>query len=100
MATPPPSWEDVAWLRSLVPGPFMVKGVGRPDDARRAADAGASAVSVSNHGGNNLDSTPGGDCASCRPSPPRSATASRSCSTAACGAGRTWPRRWPWARAR
>ncbi len=59
MATPPPSWEDVAWLRSVVPGPFMVKGIGRPDDARRAADAGASAVSVSNHGGNNLDSTPG-----------------------------------------
>ncbi|HEV2427698.1 MAG TPA: pre-mycofactocin synthase MftD, partial [Acidimicrobiales bacterium] len=59
MSTPPPSWEDVAWLRSIAPGPFMVKGVGRPDDARRVADAGATAVSVSNHGGNNLDSTPG-----------------------------------------
>jgi len=36
----------------------MVKGVMRPDDARRAADAGATAVSVSNHGGNDLDGTP------------------------------------------
>jgi isopentenyl diphosphate isomerase/L-lactate dehydrogenase-like FMN-dependent dehydrogenase len=36
----------------------MVKGVMRPDDARRAIDAGATAVSVSNHGGNNLDGTP------------------------------------------
>jgi isopentenyl diphosphate isomerase/L-lactate dehydrogenase-like FMN-dependent dehydrogenase len=33
----------------------MVKGVGRPDEARRAIDAGASAISVSNHGGNNVD---------------------------------------------
>ncbi|HEY3942741.1 MAG TPA: alpha-hydroxy-acid oxidizing protein [Acidimicrobiales bacterium] len=30
----------------------------RPDDARRAVDAGASSVAVSNHGGNNLDGTP------------------------------------------
>jgi L-lactate dehydrogenase (cytochrome)/glycolate oxidase len=36
----------------------MLKGIGRPDDARRAVDAGVTAVSVSNHGGNNLDSTP------------------------------------------
>ncbi|MGH9019595.1 MAG: pre-mycofactocin synthase MftD [Acidimicrobiales bacterium] len=59
MGTPPPSWEDVAWLAALWGGPFMVKGVGRADDARRCVDAGASALSVSNHGGNNLDSTPG-----------------------------------------
>lgn len=52
-----PTWEDVAWLREKWGGPFMVKGVGHPDDARRARDAGATAVSVSNHGGNNLDST-------------------------------------------
>ena len=36
----------------------MVKGVMRPDDARRAADAGATAICVSNHGGNDLDGTP------------------------------------------
>jgi isopentenyl diphosphate isomerase/L-lactate dehydrogenase-like FMN-dependent dehydrogenase len=36
----------------------MLKGVVRVDDARRAVDAGATAISVSNHGGNNLDGTP------------------------------------------
>ncbi|WP_420452633.1 pre-mycofactocin synthase MftD [Ilumatobacter sp.] len=59
MGTPPPTWDDVAWLRSRWDGPFMVKGVTRADEARRAVDAGASAVSVSTHGGNNLDGTPG-----------------------------------------
>jgi L-lactate dehydrogenase (cytochrome)/glycolate oxidase len=58
MQTPPPSWEDVAWLRAQWGGPFMLKGVTRIDDAKRAVEAGVSAVSVSNHGGNNLDGTP------------------------------------------
>ncbi|MDQ2724526.1 MAG: mycofactocin biosynthesis FMN-dependent deaminase MftD [Actinomycetota bacterium] len=58
MQTPPPSWEDVAWLREQWAGPFMLKGVTRVDDARRAVDAGVTAISVSNHGGNNLDGTP------------------------------------------
>jgi pre-mycofactocin synthase len=58
MGTPPPSWSDVAWLRQQWDGPFMVKGIGRADEARRAVDAGVSAISVSNHGGNNLDGTP------------------------------------------
>ncbi|GAA4613163.1 pre-mycofactocin synthase MftD [Saccharopolyspora hordei] len=58
MQTPPPTWEDVAWLREQWDGPFAIKGVTRPDDARRAVDVGATAISVSNHGGNNLDSTP------------------------------------------
>jgi heme/flavin dehydrogenase (mycofactocin system) len=57
-ASPPPSWEDVARLRSEWGGPFMLKGVTRIDDAKRAVDAGVSAISVSNHGGNNLDGTP------------------------------------------
>ncbi|TXI53923.1 alpha-hydroxy acid oxidase, partial [Mycolicibacterium mageritense] len=39
-------------------GPFMLKGVMRVDDAKRAVDAGVTAISVSNHGGNNLDGTP------------------------------------------
>ena len=39
-------------------GPFMLKGVMRVDDARRAVDVGVTAISVSNHGGNNLDGTP------------------------------------------
>lgn len=58
MQTPPPSWDDVAWLREEWGGPFMLKGITRIDDAKRAVDAGVTAISVSNHGGNNLDSTP------------------------------------------
>jgi pre-mycofactocin synthase len=62
MTTPPPSWEDVAWIREqwaqMSGMPFMLKGVCRVDDALRAVDAGVTAISVSNHGGNNLDSTP------------------------------------------
>lgn len=53
-----PSWNDVAWLRSQWEGPFMVKGVSRIDDAKRVVDLGATTLSVSNHGGNNLDGTP------------------------------------------
>jgi heme/flavin dehydrogenase (mycofactocin system) len=58
MQSPMPSWEDVAWLREQWDGPFMLKGVMRVDDAQRAVDAGVTAISVSNHGGNNLDGTP------------------------------------------
>ncbi|MGF1597847.1 MAG: pre-mycofactocin synthase MftD [Acidimicrobiales bacterium] len=58
MGTPPATWDDIAWLRSQWDGPFMVKGVGRADEARRAVDAGATAISVSNHGGNNIDGAP------------------------------------------
>jgi L-lactate dehydrogenase (cytochrome)/glycolate oxidase len=59
MQSPMPTWEDVAWLRAQWPeAPFMLKGVMRVDDAHRAVDAGVTAISVSNHGGNNLDGTP------------------------------------------
>jgi pre-mycofactocin synthase len=58
MQSPLPTWDDVAWLVQEWGGPFMLKGVTRVDDARRAADAGVSAISVSNHGGNDLDGTP------------------------------------------
>jgi L-lactate dehydrogenase (cytochrome) len=58
MATPPPTWDDIGWLARLWGGPFMLKGVMRVDDAKKAVDAGVSAISVSNHGGNNLDGTP------------------------------------------
>lgn len=58
MQTPPPSWEDIEWLREEWGGKFMLKGVTRVDDAKRAVDAGVDAISVSNHGGNNLDTTP------------------------------------------
>jgi heme/flavin dehydrogenase (mycofactocin system) len=53
-----PSWEDLRWLREQWDGPFMLKGVLRVDDAARAVDAGMTAISVSNHGGNNLDGSP------------------------------------------
>ena len=58
MGTPLPTWEDIGWLREEWGGPFAVKGIMHPDDARRAVDVGATAISVSNHGGNNLDGTP------------------------------------------
>jgi heme/flavin dehydrogenase (mycofactocin system) len=58
LSAPLPAWSDIAWLRQQWAGPFMLKGVIRVDDARRAVDAGVTAISVSNHGGNNLDSTP------------------------------------------
>jgi L-lactate dehydrogenase (cytochrome)/glycolate oxidase len=58
MQTPPPTWEDVRWMRQQWGGPFMLKGVCRIDDAKRAVEAEVTAISVSNHGGNNLDGTP------------------------------------------
>lgn len=62
MTTPPPTWDDVRWMQEqwaqMSGKPFMLKGVCRVDDAQRAVDSGVSAISVSNHGGNNLDGTP------------------------------------------
>ena len=58
MQTPLPTWEDVQWMREQWGGPFMLKGVSRVDDAKQAVQAGVTAISVSNHGGNNLDGTP------------------------------------------
>ncbi|MCX6512377.1 MAG: mycofactocin biosynthesis FMN-dependent deaminase MftD [Actinobacteria bacterium] len=58
MQSTPPTWEELTWLRAQWDGPFMVKGVSRIDDAKRVVQAGATALSVSNHGGNNLDGTP------------------------------------------
>jgi L-lactate dehydrogenase (cytochrome) len=49
------TWADLRWIRELWRGPVVVKGVLTGDDARRAVDEGASAISVSNHGGRQLD---------------------------------------------
>ena len=49
------TWEDVRWIRQSWPGPIIVKGVLTAEDAERAVDEGAAAVSVSNHGGRQLD---------------------------------------------
>jgi heme/flavin dehydrogenase (mycofactocin system) len=57
MSTPVPTWSDVQWLREQWDGPFVVKGLYRAEEAKRAVDIGADAVVVSNHGGNNLDSS-------------------------------------------
>jgi L-lactate dehydrogenase (cytochrome) len=48
--------EDIAWVRQNWPGKLLIKGVLDPEDARRAVDAGADGVIVSNHGGRQLDS--------------------------------------------
>jgi L-lactate dehydrogenase (cytochrome)/glycolate oxidase len=53
-----PTWDDLRWLRDRWDGPMMLKGVMRVDDAVCAVDAGFTTISVSNHGGNNLDGTP------------------------------------------
>ena len=49
------SWEDMGWIRELWGGPIVIKGVLSAEDARRALDAGAEAIVVSNHGGRQLD---------------------------------------------
>ncbi|NYG06343.1 isopentenyl diphosphate isomerase/L-lactate dehydrogenase-like FMN-dependent dehydrogenase [Phycicoccus badiiscoriae] len=49
------TWEQLATLRERTDLPFLVKGVLHPDDARRAVQAGASGVVVSNHGGRQVD---------------------------------------------
>jgi L-lactate dehydrogenase (cytochrome) len=48
-------WDDLPWIRKAWNGPIVVKGVHTADDARRAVDAGAEAIVVSNHGGRQLD---------------------------------------------
>src|SRR4029077_4124817 len=54
----PVCWSDLDWIRDLWNGPIRVKGVHTGDDARRAIDAGADAMVVSNHGGRQLDGVP------------------------------------------
>jgi len=49
------TWKDLVWIRDAWRGPIVVKGVHTGDVARQAADAGADAVVVSNHGGRQLD---------------------------------------------
>ena len=51
--------SDFRWIQDAWGGPIIAKGVHTGDDARRAVDAGAQAVIVSNHGGRQLDGVPG-----------------------------------------
>lgn len=52
------TWEDMRWISECWRGPIVIKGVLTGEDARRAVDAGAAAISVSNHGGRQLDGVP------------------------------------------
>ena len=52
------SWKDVEWIKSIWPRKLVVKGILDVDDARRAAEVGADALVVSNHGGRQLDGAP------------------------------------------
>jgi L-lactate dehydrogenase (cytochrome) len=49
------TWKDLEWIRAAWRGPIVIKGVHIAEDARRAVDAGADALVVSNHGGRQLD---------------------------------------------
>lgn len=52
------SWEDIAWIRRLWKGKLIIKGVMHSEDARKAIDAGADGLVISNHGGRQLDGAP------------------------------------------
>lgn len=52
------TWDDVAWLVKQWGGPFVLKGIQSPADAKRAVDIGATAIMISNHGGRQLDAAP------------------------------------------
>ncbi len=52
------SWKDVEWIKRLWDGKLILKGVMDAEDARHAADCGADALVVSNHGGRQLDGAP------------------------------------------
>ena len=52
------SWDDVQWIKSLWGGKLIIKGIMDVEDAKLAADSGADALIVSNHGGRQLDGAP------------------------------------------
>ncbi|MCB0978762.1 MAG: alpha-hydroxy-acid oxidizing protein, partial [Acidimicrobiales bacterium] len=58
MFDPSVTYEDLIWIRDRWPGPVVVKGVQRLEDAIRCADLGADGVLLSNHGGRQLDRAP------------------------------------------
>jgi L-lactate dehydrogenase (cytochrome) len=52
------SWKDIEWIKGLWPGKLILKGILDVDDAKIAVTTGADALSVSNHGGRQLDGAP------------------------------------------
>ena len=89
----PLTWNDLPWLRSLTSLPLILKGICHPDDARRALDAGADSVYVSNHGGRQANG--GLPALDCLPGVVRPRRDGPSCSTRASAPARTSSRRSP-----
>lgn len=58
MFDPTVNYDDLRWLREQWQGRFVVKGVQSVDDARKVADCGADGITLSNHGGRQLDRAP------------------------------------------
>jgi len=52
------NWKDIDWIRSIWPGKLVIKGILDVEDAKLAAQCGAQAMVVSNHGGRQLDGAP------------------------------------------
>lgn len=52
------TWKDVEWLAEQWDGPLVIKGIQTVADCRNAANSGATAVMLSNHGGRQLESAP------------------------------------------
>ncbi len=58
MFDPTVTYEDLAWIKEQWPGKLVVKGVQTVSDAKRLADMGVDGITLSNHGGRQLDRTP------------------------------------------
>src|SRR6185503_1738995 len=58
MFDPSVTFDDLTWIRKRWPGKLVVKGVQTVDDARRLAGVGVDAITLSNHGGRQLDRAP------------------------------------------
>lgn len=53
----PPTWDDIAWMRSVTHLPLILKGIMTGEDAALAVELGVDGVIVSNHGGRGVDCT-------------------------------------------
>lgn len=53
-----PTWDDIVWIRERWDGPLLVKGIQKPEDAKRLVELGVDAIWVSNHSGRQFDGGP------------------------------------------
>jgi L-lactate dehydrogenase (cytochrome) len=58
MFDPTVTFDDLAWIKKQWPGKLVVKGVQNVDDARKLAEMGVDGITLSNHGGRQLDRAP------------------------------------------